>query len=126
MLVIISAPHIRKAIIQIPERLTMMSENPLFYQFHVKPTAQNSQFESLAGAIATVMVFAETEEIGRARSSRHIAIQNWEIVEIKRVLRMCPKQIAHLQTHFRTLYLKAEQFGIAAQFDGWPRHCRHL
>jgi len=108
-----------------PLKFIKMSESPLFCQFHVKPTAQNSLVEELAGAIATVMVFADTEEIGRARSSRYIARQHWEIVEVKRVLRMCPKQIANLQKNFHVLYQKAEQFGIAAQFDGWPRHDRH-
>ena len=102
-----------------------MSESPLFYQFHVKPTAQNSQVDELAGAIATVIVFADTEELGRARSSRYIARQHWEIVEVKRVIRICPKQIANLQKSFQLLFQKAEQFGIAAQFDGWLRHDRH-
>lgn len=103
-----------------------MSGYPLFYQFQVKPTVKNSQVAELAGAIATVMVFAESEEVGRARSSRYIARHHWEIVEMKRVLRMCPKQLANLQIHFRRLYQRAEQFGIAAQFDGWPIHGRHV
>ena len=98
---------------------------PLFYQFEVHPTSQNKQVEDVAGAIATVIVFADSEEVGRARSSRYIARQHWEIVEIKRVLRMCPHQLANLQSHFVALYQKAEQFGIAAQFDGWARHARH-
>lgn len=103
-----------------------MSIYPLFYQFEVRPTPLNSQSRDLAGAIATVMVFADTEEIGRARSSRYIARQHWEIVEVKRVLRMNSEQLANLQSHFSSLYQRAQQFGIAAQFDGWAGHRCHV
>ncbi len=105
----------------------MVTSCPLFYQFEVQPTDQNSQAQDLAGAIATVMVFADIEEIGRARSSRYIARHHWRIVATKRVLRMCPGQLANLQAHFCSLYKRAEQFGIAAQFDGWSKHgCHHI
>lgn len=107
------------------ERVEIANVYPLFYQFEVRPTARNHQFHDLAGAIATVIVFAETDELGRARSSRHIARQHWQIVEAKRVFRMCAKQITNLQPHFRALYRQAEQFGIAVQFDGWTKHGRH-
>lgn len=102
-----------------------MGVYPLFYQFEVRPVAGNSQIDVLAGAIATVMVFAETEEVGRARSTRFIARRNWQIVAVKRVMRMCSRHVADLQPHFRALYRQAEQFGIAAQFDGWKRHGCH-
>ena len=114
-----------KEIVPYQEGLTMVTIYPLFYQFEVQPTTQNNQVQELAGAIATVMVFADTEEVGRARSSRYIARQHWKIVQFKRVLRMSPKQLANLQSHFHSLYQKAEKFGIAAQFDGWTRHGRH-
>jgi len=102
-----------------------MTEYPLFYQFEVRPTAGNSEVEVLAGAIATVLVFADTEEVGRARGTRYIARQHWEIVAVKRVMRLCARHVADLQPHFRTLYRQAEQFGIAARFDGWARHGCH-
>jgi hypothetical protein len=98
---------------------------PLFYQFEVRPAAGNSQVDVLAGAIATVIVFAETEEVGRARSTRFIARQNWQIVAVKRVMRMCSRHVSDLQPHFQVLYQQAEQYGIAAQFDGWTRHGYH-
>lgn len=41
-----------------------MSTYPLFYQFEVRPTVENSQAGDLAGAIATVMVFADFETKG--------------------------------------------------------------
>jgi hypothetical protein len=102
-----------------------MTVYPLFYQYEVRPTARNSQVEVLAGAIATVLVFAETEEVGRARGSRFIARQHWEIIAVKRVLRLCSRHVADLQPHFLALYRQAEQFGIAARFDGWARHGFH-
>ena len=104
----------------------MAIQNPLFYQFEVRPTAENPYVDTLAGALATVIVFAEIEEIGRARSGRYIARHHWEIVEVKRVFRMGARQIADLQPHFRTLYRQAEQFGIATRFDGWARHEHHM
>jgi hypothetical protein len=102
-----------------------MGVYPLFYQFEVRPMAGNSQVGIVAGAIATVMVFADTEEIGRARSTRFIARQNWQIVAVKRVMRMCSRHVSELQPHFRTLYQQAENYGIAARFDGWTSHGSH-
>lgn len=99
---------------------------PLFYQFEVRPMAGNSQADSVAGGIATVMVFADTEEVGRARSTRFVARQNWQIVAVKRVMRMCSRHVADLQPHFRTLYQQAEQYGIAARFDCWTGHSCHV
>ena len=107
-------------------KIDMAIQNPLFYQFEVRPTVGNPHFDELAGALATVIIFAEIEEIGRARSSRYIARQHWEIVEVKRVLRMGARQIANLQPHFRSLYRQAEQFGMAARFDGWEKHGCHM
>ncbi len=104
----------------------MVTMYPLFYQFEVRPTNQNSQAQELAGAIATVMVFAETEQVGRARSRRYVARQFWEIVKGKWVLRMCTKQLANLQTHFDSICQKAQEFDIAEQFYGWARHGRHV
>lgn len=102
-----------------------MTVYPLFYQFEVRPTAGNSEVEALAGALATVIVFAESEEVGRARGTRFIARQDWEIIAVKRVMRLCSRHEADLQPHFRALYRQAEQFGIAARFDGWARHGYH-
>lgn len=108
------------------EEIAMAIQNPLFYQFEVRPTVENPHVDTLAGALATVIVFAEIEEIGRARSSRYIARHHWEIVEVKRGFRMGVRQITDLQPHFRALYRQAEQFGIAARFDGWTRHEHHM
>ncbi|KGO35429.1 MAG: hypothetical protein WBN83_16650 [Desulfoprunum sp.] len=110
---------------EVDREVNHMTEYPLFYQFEVRPTARNSEVEMLAGALATVLVFAETEEVGRARGARFIARQHWEIISVKRVMRMCSRHVSDLQPHFRELYRQAEQYGIAARFDGWARHGFH-
>ena len=97
---------------------------PFFYQYRVRPTQANKLKGKLAGAIATVIVFADSDAVGRARSSRFIASNHWEIEKLIRVMAMCPHHIAIFDSALKKAYLRAEQFGIAACFDGWLKHPR--
>ncbi|MFW2366846.1 MAG: hypothetical protein ACN4GW_10545 [Desulforhopalus sp.] len=97
-------------------------QNPLLYQFKVRPTTANEFKDSLSGAIATVMVFADSDEVGRCRSGRFIARNHWEIEEFMRVMAVCPQRLELFDAAFRKVYRKAEHFGIAACFDGWKKH----
>ena len=76
----------------------------------------------MAGAIATVILFAESDDIGRARSGRFIARNHWEIEKVMRVIAMCPEHIANFDPTLKKIYRRAELFGIAACFDGWTKH----
>ncbi|BHH85745.1 hypothetical protein [Desulforhopalus sp. 52FAK] len=91
----------------------------LFYQYRVLPSKTNELYGKITGALATVIVFADTDEVGRSRSSRFIANQQWEIEQFLKVLFMGPKQIEHLNIELSQVYKKAEKFGIAACFDSW-------
>jgi hypothetical protein len=95
---------------------------PLFYQYRVRPTQANELKGKLAGAIATVILFAESDDMGRARSGRFIARNHWEIEKVMRVMAMCPQHIANFAPTLKKVYLRAERFGIAASFDGWSKH----
>lgn len=101
------------------ERMTM--SNPYFLQYEVRPNRKNSEAGAIAGAIATLIVFAGTAEIARARAGRHIALCGWEIVEVKRGMRVGPHHLETLDGVLKTLYGKARSAGIAAVFDGWKK-----
>lgn len=94
---------------------------PFFFQYEVRPNMKNSAHESLAGAIATVIVFAETDELARARAARYVGRNNWEIIEVKRNMLILPYHVKSLDGVLRSVYQKAEQTGIAATFDGWKK-----
>lgn len=96
--------------------------NPLFYQYRVRPTGSNELKDKLAGAIASVILFAECDTIGRARSGRFIARHHWEIERIMGCWSMCPKQVANFDSALKRVYQKAEQFGIAACLDAWSKY----
>lgn len=100
----------------------MRLQSPLFYQFKVRPTTDNELKDSLSGAIATVMVFADSDEVGRCRSGRFIARNNWEIEDFMRVMAVCPQQLERFDAAFKKVYRQAELYGIAACFDGWKKH----
>ena len=99
-----------------------MLQYPLFYQYKVKPLPENEQFVEVAGAIATVVVFTETDEIGRDRSKRFLAANHWEITECLRVMFVCPERISTLDNAMQRVFRQAELYGVAASYDGWSRH----
>lgn len=99
-----------------------MSQFPLVYQFKVKPLQENEQYGELAGAIATVVVYTETDEVGRNRSKEFLAAGHWEITEFLRVMFVCPEKVNHLDAALKKLFRQAELYGIAANYDGWGHH----
>jgi len=94
----------------------------LIYQYKVKPLPQNEQFSEFAGAIATVVVFTETDDQGKARSREFLEMNHWEITEPLRVMFVCPEQIKNLDSGLKKVYRQAELYGIAASYDGWSHH----
>lgn len=97
---------------------------PFYFQYEVQPSEENPDYEILAGAIATVIVFAENRELGQARASRTIGRNQYRICEIKRSMVVQPHQVDHMDGVLKSLYSEAEQRGIAAVFDGWKKKVR--
>lgn len=91
----------------------------LFYQYRVLPSLSNELHGKISGALATVIVFADSDEVGRSRCSRFIAKQNWQIEQFVKVMFMGDRQVENLGGELSKLYKKAEKFGIAACFDSW-------
>lgn len=102
----------------------MTTVYPYFFQYEVRPNIRNEAHETLAGAIATVIVFAETAELGRARAGRYVGRNNWEIREVKRGMLIQRHHVEHMDGVLKSVYLQAEQTGIAATFDGWKKPAR--
>lgn len=92
---------------------------PIWYQYEVRPTDKNPEKESWVGALANLIVFAYSDEDGRAKCGRHIAYNHWEIISLKRASALAKERIGSLEKVFDELYRKAEQDGIAVRFDGW-------
>lgn len=103
------------------EKMTATTVSPYFFQYEVRPNDRNEGYETLAGAIATVMVFAETDELARARAARHVGRNNWRIVEVKREMHILRHHVENMDGVLKSLYQQAEQAGIAAAFDGWKK-----
>ena len=112
----------RRGRIVVPMGKVMSLQSALFYQFEVCPTSANELKDSLFGAIATVIVFADSEKLGRCRSCRFITRNHWRIEKCMRVMAVCPQQLERFDTAVRKVYRQAELYGIAACFDGWKKH----
>jgi hypothetical protein len=95
-----------------------------FFQYEVRPTSKNTEYAILAGALATVMVFAESHELAKARAGRCIGRSSWEILEVKRAMLIQPHHVKNMDGVLKSVYLKAEQEGIAVTFDGWKKSAR--
>lgn len=98
---------------------------PFLFQYKVQPSAAHKDWDNLAGAIATVMVFADSGAQGRSRSVRFLAGKNYDIVEFLRAMIVCPHQVSNFDATLGKVYREAELFGIAACFDGWVKHPHH-
>lgn len=98
---------------------------PFLFQYKVQPAAGHSDRGKVAGAIATVMVFADSGAQGRSRSVRYLAGKHYEVVEFLRAMIVCPHQVANFDTALGKVYREAELFGISACFDGWAGHPHH-
>jgi hypothetical protein len=101
--------------------MTTTTVYPYFFQYQVRPNERNDGSDTLAGAIATVMVFAETDELARARAARHVGRNNWQIVEVKREMHILRHHVENMDGVLKSVYQQAEQAGIAAVFDGWKK-----
>lgn len=91
----------------------------LFYQYRVLPSSDNKLFGKISGAMASVIVFADSDKIGRSRCTRFIAKQGWTVEEFVKVMFMGSRQVENLDLELSGVYKKAEKFGIAAYFDTW-------
>ncbi len=99
----------------------MSTVYPFFLQYGVRPNDRNPEVDEVAGTIATIMVFAETAELARARAGRHIGRHNWEIVEVKRGMLIQRHHLENMSGELKSLYARAERAGIAAIFDSWRK-----
>jgi glycerol uptake facilitator-like aquaporin len=91
----------------------------LFYQYRVLPSENNELNGKITGALATLVVFADSDEVGRDRCQRFIATHDWEIEQFIKVMFMGPMQVENLNPELSIVYKRAEKFGIAACFDSW-------
>ncbi len=91
----------------------------LFYQYRILPSKSNELYGKISGGMATVIVFADTDAVGRARCGRFISKNHWQIEKFMRVMFMGPQQIQNLNPELKRVYQTAERFGIAACFDSW-------
>ena len=56
----------------------------LFYQYRVLPGKSNKLRGKIVGALATVMVFADSDDVGRARCGRFISQNDWKLKSLSK------------------------------------------
>ncbi len=92
---------------------------PFYFQYGVEPSKKNPDRERFVGGIATVIVFAESGEWGRALAGGSVARNNWNITEIMRAMVVEPHQARNLDGDLKSLYERAERQGLAVVIEGW-------
>jgi hypothetical protein len=96
-----------------------MLQYPLVYELLVCSRQSHSeQHDPGDETRATVAVFTETEEEGKARVQRFLDATNWDIIRFVRVMFICPEQINHLDPVLKKTFKQAELYGIGASFNG--------
>lgn len=92
---------------------------PFWYQYEVSLRAEHPEKGLWSGGLVNVIVFSGSDDEARAKCGPCVAGLNLEITELKRCSVIRPEQIEATGPVFKDLYKNAEQFGIAARFDGW-------
>jgi hypothetical protein len=98
---------------------------PFLFQYKVQPSASHQDWSRLGGAIATVLVFADSGAQGRSRCVRFLTGKQYDIIEFLRAMIVCPHQVDNFDAALGKVYREAELCGIAACFDGWAKHPHH-
>lgn len=92
---------------------------PFFFQLSVQPTEAHPNRKNIYAGYATIVVFAKSGEKAREMMGRHVAQENWQITEVKRIQLLGQKEIANMPVEVRQVYDQAEQIGIGSLFDSW-------
>lgn len=92
---------------------------PFFFQMLVTPTPENELHNKIHGCLATIIIFSNSGEKARERVGRFLAVENFEIYEIKRVQLLSETDINNMNHPIKTVYKQAEQKGIGHLFDTW-------
>lgn len=92
---------------------------PFYFQMLVTPTLENKLHNKIQGCLATVIIFSNSGEKARERVGRFLAIENFEIYEIKRVQLLSKNDVKNMSQPIKTVYKLAEQKGIGHLFDTW-------
>lgn len=92
---------------------------PFYFQYEVQPSERNPEFGRPSGTIATVIVFAENQELGQARATRTVGRHQYRISAVKRSMAVNAHHVEHMAGSLKSLYSEAEQKGVAVMFDSW-------
>jgi len=91
-----------------------------FFQYHVNIGKQSSAGENKQKGLATIIVFAENQEVAVARSSRIVSAKNLEITCFVRSQVLCRQHQRMFDSVLKTLYSQAELYGVALHCDHFP------
>jgi hypothetical protein len=85
------------------------------------PLPTNTELSDIAGARVHVWVISNDKESAKIRALDYIAMYQWKVSTVERELEIQPEQISGFHEAEIALYLKAQQFGIAADFLAYPK-----
>ncbi len=92
---------------------------PFFFQLTVKPGKDKILAKPIHGAFATLIIYAVSGEKARELMGRHLAKDNWEITEIKRIQLLSASDLEKFSGDFLQLLKKAQHLGIGCLIDTW-------
>lgn len=95
--------------------------NPYMFAINVVPTPDNKDCEDIAGAIAHIWVISEDKESAKIRAVDYITSYLWKIINFEHEFEIRQEQIPELHEAEASLYKKACQYGIAAEYIAHPK-----
>jgi len=86
----------------------------LYYQFAVAPALDNADLFHLGNGMASVMVRCEDVNEGTARVLKHLAAEQWEVLEVRNARLAEKAEEFEYDKRLLSLYAEAEKNGIAS------------
>ena len=88
-----------------------------FIQYQVSGSSSIPDYSNRPKGIATIIVFAESEQTARIRAGKMIASKKLKITDFLRIHLIQKSYVKILDTVLRSLYIQAELYGIAIHCD---------
>ena len=92
-----------------------------FYtRYNVKPAPSNGHAATIAGAAAHFWVRDKSPERAEQRANHYIDKYNWLLIDQEQRAAPTTEELHHGKPLGLLYYRKAQEFGIAVHFLGWP------
>lgn len=99
----------------------MIELTPFKFVIVVTPTAQNPQFDAVAGAFAHVLIYDGDQEAALLRAVASLIACHWKIKEVQHAFEFPVERLQEFDANEIRLFRRAQSQGFAVDFVAWRK-----